>query len=44
LSDASMIGTAFVIASGLLALIAVVFTVITVVPDKGQRDETLPAP
>jgi len=40
----SDIGTAFVIVSGLLALIATAFIIVTVVPDKGQRDETLPAP
>jgi hypothetical protein len=38
------IATAFVIISGALALIATAFIIITVVPDKGQREETLPAP
>jgi len=36
-----MLATAFVIFMGLLALGATALIIITVVPDKGQREETL---
>ena len=44
LADYSFIGTVFVAICGLLIFVATLLILITVLPDKGQRDETLETP